>query len=129
MRFLWLTLGLMGCKGSIIGSWVAYSHNKSELPISICERDLCDGVQNFTLVVDEELEGDFRLEVMEDSEYYIYTFPLTAQLANPNEQTDLWTLRVDNSEKPSYSDEWTCWIRGRIADCTVDEDTFQIKRR
>lgn len=134
LLYTMLSLGLFGCNGSIIGLWSAYSYNKSELPISICERDLCDGVQDFTLMVDDNLEGDFRLEVMVDSEYYIYTFPLTAQLTKPSEQDDLWTLRVDNSENQTYPQEWTCWVRGKIADCTVDMegdmvvDTYQIKR-
>ncbi len=128
MRLGWLLFGLLGCKGTIIGNWSPYSYNKSELPISLCDRDLCNGMQNFSLFVDEELEGDFRLEVMVDSEYYIYTFPLTAQLTKPNEQQNLWTLRIDNAENTDYPEEWTCFVRGRITDCTVDEDTYQLKR-
>ena len=76
-------MGLMGVENSIIGSWKPYSWNKFELPMSLCERDLCHGIQDFTLEVDDALEGDFRLEIMEENEYYIYTFPLTAQLSNP----------------------------------------------
>ena len=124
-----LSMGLMGCRNTIMGSWKAYSWNKYELPMSLCERDLCHGVQDFTLEVDDALEGDFRLEIMEENEYYIYTFPLTAQLSRPDEQKDLWTMRVDNSENELYSEEWVCWVRGRIADCTIGEDTYQIKRR
>ena len=125
---MWLWLSIAGCENTIVGNWVAYSHNKSELPISICERDACSGMQNFTLLVEEDLSGDFRLEVMEASEYYIYTFPLTAQLTKPNEQEDLWTLQVDNSENETYPEQWSCWVRGRIADCTIGESLFQIKR-
>ena len=124
-----LSTSLVGCKNTIIGSWKPYSWNKYELPMSLCERDLCHGIQDFTLEVDEALEGDFRLEIMEENEYYIYTFPLTAQLSKPDEQKDLWTMRVDNSENETYPEEWTCWVRGRIADCTIGEDTYQIKRR
>ena len=125
-----LSLCLTGCKNTIAGSWKPYSYNKFELPMSICERDLCSGVQNFSLEVDgDSLAGDFRLEVMEDNEYYIYTFPLTAQLSKPDEQKDLWTMRVDNAENETYPEEWVCWVRGRIADCTIGEDTYQIKRR
>ena len=119
---------LTGCKNSIVGYWTAYSHNKFELPVSNCQRELCNGVQNFTLLVEEDLAGDFRLEVMQDSEYYIYTFPLTAQLTKPNEQQDLWTLMVDNAENEAYPDRWTCWVRGRISDCTIGDDLYQLKR-
>ena len=80
--------------------------------MSICERDLCHGVQDFTLEVDDALEGDFRLEIMEENEYYIYTFPLTAQLSKPDEQKDLWTMRVDNAENETYPEEWVCWGQG-----------------
>ena len=95
---MWFWLSIFACRNAIMGNWVAYSHNKFRLPVSNCEREICDGMQNFTLEVDEALSGDFRLEVMVDNEYYIYTFPLTAQLTKPNEQKDLWTLQVDNTE-------------------------------
>ena len=125
---MWFWLSMFACKNTIMGNWVAYSHNKFELPVSNCERELCDGMQNFTLEVDEELSGDFRLEVMVDSEYYIYTFPLTAQLTKHNEHKDLWTLQVDNTENLSSPERWSCWVRGRIADCNIGGDLFQIKR-
>lgn len=125
---MWFWLNVFGCRNTIMGNWEAYSHNKFELPVSECEREMCDGMQNFTLFVDDTLSGDFRLEVMEDNEYYIYTFPLTAQLTKPDEQKDLWTLQVDNTENPAYPESWTCWVRGRLADCTIGEDLFQIKR-
>ena len=32
-----LSMGLMGCRNTIVGSWKAYSWNKYELPMSLCE--------------------------------------------------------------------------------------------
>ena len=111
--FVWLTL--FACVEGIVGIWEAYSFNKSGLPIS-------NGVQDFSLFVEEDLEGDFRLEIMQNNAGFIYTFPLTAESIDGD-----WVFLVDNSENETYPEVWDCQLRGRLTDCTVNEDVFQVK--
>lgn len=104
-----------GCVEGIVGLWKAYSLNKSGLPIN-------NGVQDFSLFIDEDLSGDFRLEVEKSNEYFIYTFPLVAELTDGE-----WVFQVDNSENEQYPEVWNCQLRGRLTDCLVEEDVYQVK--
>ena len=46
---MWFWLSIFACRNTIMGNWVAYSHNKLELPVSNCEREICDGMQDLHL--------------------------------------------------------------------------------
>ena len=92
--FVWMTL--FACVEGIVGIWDAYSFNKSGLPIS-------NGVQDFSLFVEEDLEGDFRLEIVQNNAVFIYTFQLIAESIDGN-----WQFLVDNSENETYPEVWDC---------------------
>ena len=122
-----ILFGLLGCS-EISGLWRDYSFNKAELPMENCDREICSGVEAFTMELNEDHVGDFRVELQKDNEFFIYTFPLQATVSNPSGAQDRWTLFVDNSENTDFPEEWYCWVRGRLVDCTVGEDLYQLQR-
>lgn len=115
---------LVACS-DISGQWRDYSFNKAEIPAEICKKKNCHRIYAFSLELDEtSYTGDFRLEIEEDDEHYIYTLPAEALLIEKSS----WTVFLDNSDYPDMAERWDCDVRGRILDCAFGEELIQFRR-
>ena len=120
-----MLLGLIVACGDISGQWRDYSFNKAEIPALDCEKEDCITVAAFSLeLAKDSLVGDFRIEIIEEEERYIHTLPVAAENGEGNE----WIFSVDNAEYPVFSEEWSCLKFGRILNCTINEDLYQLRR-
>jgi hypothetical protein len=118
---VWLCL-FVAC--SIKGKWRDYSLNGAQIPATLCETSNdCVLVEQFTLELDKEFIGDFRIQIGRDDNHFIYTLPATA------EKIDLgWSVTVDNIDYPVITKEWLCDINGRLMVCDLDGEIFNFRR-
>ena len=80
-------------------------------------------MEQFTLELDDDLVGDFRLQIGEEENHYIYTLPASAQ-----REENSWSVSITNSEYPKIAEQWLCDINGRLMTCDINGDEFKFRR-
>ena len=117
-------LFLFACS-DISGQWRDYSFNKSSIPVKFCLEEGCDQLEGFSLDIDKEsLNGDFRIQVEEVGEHYIYTVPVEAFVVSGRE----WSILANTEDYPDLLEQWSCIVQGRILNCEIGDDLYQFRR-
>ena len=116
-------LAMLACN-NIEGKWRDYAFNGSQIPANHCwtESD-CFLIEQFSMELNEQFNGDFRIQIGREAEHYIYTLPISAE---PDGR--LWLLSVDNSDHTEIADRWSCDVDGRLMVCSVNAEEYQFRR-
>ena len=121
MLMVWLSI-LLAC--NIKGKWRDYSLNGAQIPADFCPAtNDCLTIEQFTLNLDDDLVGDFRLQIGEEETHYIYTLPASAQ-----REENAWSVSVVNTEYTKIAEQWFCDINGRLMTCDINGDEFKFRR-
>ena len=118
---LWFVL-ILAC--DITGKWRDYAFNGAQIPATFCETsNNCILIEQFSLELNEDLQGDFRIQIGREGEHYIYTLPASAIASGED-----WTVTIDNTDYPKMATEWLCDVTGRLLVCDVAGETYQFRR-
>ena len=121
---MWVLMGAMLACNNIEGQWRDYAFNGAQIPSSYCPSETnCLLIEQFSLELDDQFNGDFRLQIGREGEHYIYTLPVTAE---PDGR--LWLMSVDNSDYTLIAEEWSCDVDGRLMACNVSTEEYQFRR-
>ena len=121
---MWLWVySILACN-NIKGKWRDYAFNTDQIPATYCETNTnCWLIEQFSMELNDEYDGDFRIQIGKEGEHYIYTLPMSAERSGRD-----WLMSVDNSDFTKIAEEWICDVTGRLMVCTVSGEEYQFRR-